>query len=227
MKNERKDLYYFNVRDDLIRLIPSQAKSILEVGCAGGMTGKVLKEQGLEEIVGIEVNEAIAQTGRSYYDKLIIGDVEKIILPFEKEHFDCILYGDVLEHLVDPWQVLKNHHAFLKKGGTIICCIPNVRHYRIIKELLFEGKWEYSADGIMDRTHLRFFTLDSIRRMLGEAGFEIKHIIRSPSGASWLKFLNRLSGNRFINFLVRQYIVVAVKKEKVEDTTSQCNLPPS
>lgn len=103
MKNERKDLYYFNVRDDLIRLIPSQAKSILEVGCAGGMTGKVLKEKGFEEIVGIEVNEAVAQTGRSYYDKLIIGDVEKIILPFEKDHFDCILYGDVLEHLVDPF----------------------------------------------------------------------------------------------------------------------------
>ncbi len=133
MKNERKDLYYFNVRDDLIRLIPSQAKSILEVGCAGGMTGKVLKEKGFEEIVGIEVNEAVAQTGRSYYDKLIIGDAEKIILPFEKEHFDCILYGDVLEHLVDPWQVLKKHHAFLKREGTIICSIPNLRHYRVIK----------------------------------------------------------------------------------------------
>ena len=216
MKNERKDLYYFNVRDDLIRLIPSQAKSILEVGCAGGMTGKVLKEKGFEEIVGIEVNEAVAQTGRSYYDKLIIGDVEKIILPFEKEHFDCILYGDVLEHLVDPWQVLKNHHTLLKREGTIICSIPNLRHYQVIKKLVFKGKWEYTEGGIMDKTHLRFFTLDSIRRMLDEAGFEIKGFIKPSSGANWLKLFNRLLRDRLIDFLVRQYIVLAVKKERVE-----------
>ena len=85
MKNERKDLYYFNVRDDLIRLIPSQAKSILEVGCAGGMTGKVLKEKGFEEIVGIEVNEAVVKKGKSYYDKLIIGDVGKKAFPSKKK----------------------------------------------------------------------------------------------------------------------------------------------
>jgi len=214
MKNERKFLYYFNVRDDLIQLIPPQAKSVCEVGCAGGMTGKALKEKGFREVVGIEVNEAVAEKGKSYYDKLIIGDVEKISLPFEKENFDCILYGDILEHLVDPWQLLKNHHAFLKRGGTIICSIPNIRHYKIIKELFFRGNWEYSEGGIMDKTHLRFFTLDSMRRMLEEAGFEITRIIKSPSGASWLKLLNRLLGNPFIDLLVRQYIVVAVKKER-------------
>jgi tRNA A58 N-methylase Trm61 len=60
---------------------------------------------------------------------------------------------------MDPWEVLKKHHAFLKKGGNIICSIPNIRHYRIIKKLLFKGRWEYTGDGIMDRDHLRFFTL--------------------------------------------------------------------
>ncbi len=214
MKNERNPLYHFSSRHDLIRLIPPQAENILEVGCAGGMTGKALREKGFKEIIGIEINEEVVQTGRSYYDQLIIGDVEEVHLPFEKEHFDCILYGDVLEHLMDPWQVLKKHHTFLKKGGIIICSIPNIRHYRIIKKLFFNGKWEYTEDGIMDKTHLRFFTLDSIRRMLGEAGFEIKRITKSSSGAYWLKLLNRLLGNQFIDFLVRQYIVEAVKKEE-------------
>jgi 2-polyprenyl-3-methyl-5-hydroxy-6-metoxy-1,4-benzoquinol methylase len=216
MGDEKKPLYYFNIRDDLIRLIPPQAKSILEVGCAGGMTGKALREKGFKEIVGIEVNEEVTQTGRPYYDKLIVGDVEKISLPFEKEHFGCILYGDVLEHLLDPWLVLTNHHVFLKKGGTIVCSIPNIRHYRIIKKLVFKGEWEYTKKGIIDKTHLRFFTLDSIRRMLGKAGFEIKSIIKSSSGAYWLKLLNRLLRDRLIDFLVRQYIVVAVKRERVE-----------
>jgi 2-polyprenyl-3-methyl-5-hydroxy-6-metoxy-1,4-benzoquinol methylase len=216
MSDERNALYYFNIRDDLIRLIPPQAKSILEVGCAGGMTGKALREKGFKEIIGIEVNEEVAQIGGSYYDKLIIGDVEKVSLPFEKEHFDCILYGDVLEHLVDPWKVLKNHHTFLKRGGTILCSVPNIRYYKIIRNLFFKGKWEYTEYGIMDRTHLRFFTFDSIRRMFGEAGFEIKGFIKRPSGAHWLKVLNRLLRNRLIHFLVRQYIVVAVKREKTE-----------
>jgi 2-polyprenyl-3-methyl-5-hydroxy-6-metoxy-1,4-benzoquinol methylase len=208
----RNALYYFSVRDDLIQLIPPQVKRILEVGCAGGMTGKALREKGFEEIVGIEVNEEVARSGKCYYDKLVIGDVEKVSLPFEKEYFDCILYGDVLEHLVDPWQVLRNHHAFLKKEGTIICSIPNIRHYRIIKKLLFKGRWEYTGDGIMDKNHLRFFTLDSIRRMLGEAGFEVKDIGKRLSGAPWLKLMNRLLGSQLADFLVRQYIVVGIKR---------------
>ena len=209
MKNP---LYYFSVRDDLIRLIPPQAQRILEVGCAGGMTGKALREKGVEEIVGIEIDEVVAQQGRPYYDQLIVGDVEKVRLPFEKEHFDCIIYGDVLEHLVNPWQVLKSHHLFLKKGGSIICSIPNIRHYRIIKKLILKGKWEYTDDGILDRSHLRFFTLDSIQKMLKEAGFEIKELLRRSSAVSWLKGMNRLLGNRLVDFLVRQYIILAIKK---------------
>lgn len=213
MKDERNPLYYFNVRDDLIRLIPPQAKRILEVGCAGGSTGQALRERGFEESVGIELNEEVAQRGRSCYDRLIIGDVEKVSLPFENDHFDCILYGDILEHLVDPWRVLREHHALLKRGGTIICSIPNIRHYRIIKNLLFKGKWEYKADGIMDRTHLRFFTSDSILNMFEGTDLAIKSWIKRPSGAYWLKLLNRLLGDRLIDFLVRQYIIVAIKKE--------------
>ena len=208
----RNDLYYFSARNDLIQLIPSEAQRILEVGCAGGMTGKALREKGVEEIVGIEIDEEVALQGRPYYDQLIIGDVEKVKLPFGKEHFDCIIYGDVLEHLVNPWQVLKSHTLFLKKGGSIVCSIPNIRHYRVIKKLILKGKWEYTDDGILDRSHLRFFTLDSIQRMLKEAGFEIEELLRRSSGVSWLKGMNRLLGNRLVDFLVRQYIILAIKK---------------
>jgi 2-polyprenyl-3-methyl-5-hydroxy-6-metoxy-1,4-benzoquinol methylase len=216
VKDERNPNYYISIREDLIRLIPSQAKRILEVGCAGGQTGKALGERGFEEIVGIELNEEVAQKGKPYYDTLIVGDVENTKLPFGEGHFDCILYGDVLEHLVNPWKVLKEHNALLRNKGTIICSIPNIRHYRIIKKLVFKGKWEYTGNGIMDRTHLRFFTLDSIQKMLEESGFQIGGFIKRPSGASWLKWLNRLLNNRLIDFLVRQYIIVAIKREKGE-----------
>jgi len=211
MENKKDPNYYSHARLDLIRVIPPGIKKILEVGCGGGMTGKALRERGFERIVGIEINEEVAREGSPFYDRIIIGDVEKIHLPFEKEHFDCILYGDVLEHLVNPWQLLKDHQAFLKKGGTIICSIPNVRNYRILKNLIFRGRWEYTEDGILDRSHLRFFTLDSIRGMLKEAGFEIQSLAKRSSGAHWVKWIHHLLGSRLIAVLVRQYIIVARK----------------
>jgi 2-polyprenyl-3-methyl-5-hydroxy-6-metoxy-1,4-benzoquinol methylase len=212
MENKKDPHYYSHARVDLIGLIPPGIKKILEVGCGGGMTGKALRERGFEKIVGIEINEEVAREGRPFYDQIIIGDVEKIRLPFEKEHFDCILYGDVLEHLVNPWQLLKDHQTFLKKGGTIICSIPNVRNYRILKDLIIRGKWEYTEDGILDRSHLRFFTLDSIRGMLKEAGFEIQSLIKRSSGAHWVRWIRHLLGSRLIEILVRQYIIVARKR---------------
>lgn len=213
MRERGNNLYYLGVRNDLIRLIPPHAKRILEIGCAGGQTGKALREMGFEEIVGIEINEDAASIGKAYYDQVIIGDVEKVGLPFGRCHFDCILYGDVLEHLIDPWRVLKEHRSLLKKGGAIICSIPNIRHYRVIRRLVFRGKWEYADSGMLDRTHLRFFTLGSIRKMVEEAGFEIRDLVKRPSAPSWLKFLNRMLAGRLIDLLVRRYIIVAIMKE--------------
>lgn len=211
---DRKDSdasYYLIARQDLVDLIPPETKKVLEIGCAGGMTGKVLKERGFEEIVGVEILEEVARQGAEHYTTLIIGDVEKLRLPFEKAHFDCILYADVLEHLVDPWKVLREHNALLRPGGVVVCSVPNVRHYKVIKQLVFAGRWEYRKHGILDRTHLRFFTLHSIRKMLHESGFEVARIVKRPSGATFWKVVNRLSGNLLINFLVRQYKIVAVK----------------
>jgi 2-polyprenyl-3-methyl-5-hydroxy-6-metoxy-1,4-benzoquinol methylase len=207
--------YYFSVRHDLISFIPSEAKKVLEVGCAGGMTGKALREKGFQEVVGVEFIEDIAKQGMPYYDRLFIGDVEKMELPYEKGYFDCILYPDVLEHLRDPWKIMKGHSALIRKGGTIICSIPNIRHYRVIKKLLFKGRWEYQDDGIMDKTHLRFFTISSIKEMLIDSGYEVTHVVKKPSGAEWLRTINNLSGNSIIDYLVRQYIVVAVKTNEV------------
>ncbi|HVN96431.1 MAG TPA: class I SAM-dependent methyltransferase [Syntrophorhabdaceae bacterium] len=204
--------YYFSVRHDLIGLIPKGANRILEVGCAAGMTGKALKEAGFDEVVGIECIEEIARRGEGYYDRLFIGDVEQIELPYAPGHFDCILYPDVLEHLRDPWNTLKKHSAMVRAGGTVICSIPNIRHYRVMKKLAFKGKFEYESDGIMDKTHLRFFTLSSIRELLIDAGFEPLRVIKKPSGAAWLKMVNRVTGGRLIDCLVRQYIVLAQKK---------------
>ena len=208
-----KESYYSGARNDLIALIPPGTKKVLEIGCAAGMTGRRLKELGFEEVVGVELLEDVARKALPFYDRVIIDDVEKTELPYEEEHFDCILYGDVLEHLVDPWKVLAAHHRFIGTGGVIICSIPNVRHYKNMKRLLIKGEWEYREAGLLDRSHLRFFTIKSIEAMVEGAGFEIATMIKRPSGAKWLKWLNKASGNRFIDHLVHQYVFTATKRK--------------
>ena len=209
-----KESYYLGSRGDLIRLIPAGTRKILEIGCAAGGTGRALKELGFEEVVGVELREDVARMAQASYDRIIAGDVEKMQLPYEEGHFDCILYGDVLEHLIDPWRLLREHNLLLGPGGAIICSIPNVRHYKNIKKLLIRGEWEYRDRGILDRTHLRFFTIKSIRAMVEDAGFEITTMIKRPSGVKWLKWLNRALRNSLIDHLVLQYVFVAVKKRR-------------
>jgi len=210
---EKGDTYYLRARDDLIRLVPLSAKRILEIGCAAGMTGKALRERSLEELVGVELLEEMAEKAKPYYTRVFAGDIEQLELPFENCHFDCIIYGDVLEHLVDPWALLKRHRLLLKDGGAMVVSIPNIRHYRIVKKLLLHDTWEYTGDGILDKTHLRFFTLKSMRSMLEEAGFEIVTIIKRPHGSKLLKAVNWLAGNCLSGHLVRQYNILAKKKQ--------------
>ena len=201
-------------RVDLIELIPKGARRILDVGCSVGKTGKLLKEKGFEEIFGVEIDPKAAEQAKPFYKEVIVGDVERDILPFSKGFFDCILCGDVLEHLVDPWSVLISHKKILADNGAIICSIPNIRFYRVLKSLIFRGRWDYTDLGILDRTHLRFFTIKTIEDMFRETGFEIKILIKYRSGSKLMKFINKLAFDKLIDFLVIQYRIVGVKKKE-------------
>ena len=200
-------------RTDLVELIPQGARRILDVGCGDGKTGSVLKERGFREIVGVELDTRAAQMAEPFYDRVIVGNVEEEILPFQKGYFDCILYGDILEHLVDPWKVLRNHRELLADGGSIVCSIPNIRYYKILKALLLKGRWKYRKLGILDRTHIRFFTLNTIEDMLMETGFEIKTVVKEGYSGRFIKIVNKLLFNRLIDFLVVQYRISAVKSD--------------
>lgn len=215
MERKVQSLDYYHgafPRADLIELIPQGMSRILDVGCGIGKTGQLLRERGFEEIFGVEINIDAGEQAKPHYKKVIIGDIEKDRLPFSKGFFDCILYGDVLEHLIDPWSVLKSHKEILKDNGIIICSIPNIRHYKVLKPLILKGRWEYADLGIMDRTHLRFFTLKTIEAMFQETDFEIKKLIKKKLCSTRMKLINRLFFNHLIDFLVVQYRIVGVKK---------------
>lgn len=168
--------YYNCHRQDLSRLITPGNNRILDVGCGEGLLGKNLKQQGLaSEVVGIEILPDVAKVAETRLDRVICWDIEMRMgrLELDQESFDYIICGDVLEHLRDPWEVVKVLVALLKDDGFLIVSVPNIRHYSVMFSLLFLGEWKYEYHGIMDRTHLRFFTQKTVVHMLVDSGMYI------------------------------------------------------
>ncbi len=206
----KKPEYYTAIRSDIIEVVPQGALKILEVGCGEGLTGRAIKERsgGKAEVVGIEIISHAAEKAKSNLDKVIHGNVETLELPFAKEYFDCIIYGDVLEHLIDPWSVLAVHCNYLKKGGIVIISLPNIAHYRTIK-MLWKKNWDYRDGGIMDKTHLRFFALNNIKDMLADVKLQIITIRKKLAGSKSKKLINKALGGALSDLLTEHYIVVA------------------
>ncbi len=167
--------YYHHVREDILPLIPDSVKTVLEIGCGAGKTGEYLKNNKNCFVAGVEINSEAVQEASQVLDEVIEGNIEDIELPFIEKSFDCILFADVLEHLVNPLATLKKSLQFLKSNGSIIASIPNVQYFGLVHHLI-EGNWTYQDEGILDRTHLRFFTLKEIKKLFKDAGLEIKAI---------------------------------------------------
>lgn len=208
---EKSRNYYTHARTDILRLIPKSARKILDVGCGEGVLGKQIKEldDGIE-VTGIEKDPVSCNKAEAVLDSVILGDVESLQVSFKENYFDCIIAGDILEHLVDPWKTLENLRHSLKDEGLVISSIPNIRYYKALIRLLC-GYWDYADWGIFDRSHLRFFCLTNIKEMFREAGFEIEHIGRNRVSARGFRVLNYLCVNRLKEFLTYQYYIVARK----------------
>jgi len=216
LKGDFKYDHWSLPRTDLVELIPPGTKRVLDVGCGVGKTGSILVNMGFERTVGVEIHAEAAQKAKDVYDEVLVLDVEKQDLPCAKGYFDCILYGDVLEHLTDPWRVLRNHRDYLSEEGIIVCSIPNVRYYRVLLPLILQGRWEYEDIGVLDRSHLRFFTLKTIEDLLRNSGFTIVSVVKKKRCGKFMRFLNHLFFDRLIDFLVPQYRIVGAKGDEIE-----------
>lgn len=206
--------YFQHVRTDLIEGIPKGVHRILEVGCAEGATGAALKVNGCAgKVVGIELNVDAAKLASARLDRVICADVEKIDFlkeSLEPESFDYILCGDVLEHLRDPWHQLKRLLMLLKVGGKFIVSLPNIRYYGVIFPLIFHDDFTYQSAGILDRTHLRFFTRSTSIKMLTDAGLtELK--LKGLSNKRRDKLLNFGSAGLLAGLVSTQWVIAGTK----------------
>lgn len=155
----------------------NEAVKILDVGTASGYLGKTLRERG-HSVTGIEWDAVTAERARGYYDSFLMADIETFEFPFRGE-FDYILFADVLEHLRNPEAVLRRCIPALKKSGKIIISVPNVANI-VVRLNLFFGKFDYAERGILDRTHLRFYTLRSLKKMMSEVFCEVLNVTPTP-----------------------------------------------
>jgi SAM-dependent methyltransferase len=171
-KQQDLPAYYHQTRPELVRMLEAKGKRILEVGCAAGAMGSALLAAGAREVVGIDVHEPALEMARGRLSAAHRIDLNALTpLPYPPGHFDIITFADVLEHLVEPVAVLRHLDAWLADDGVILISIPNVRHESVCLPLLVEGRWDYADWGILDRTHLRFFTRPGVARLLEDSGY--------------------------------------------------------
>lgn len=166
--------------DLILRLLARQGRRlrILEIGTADGLLTRLMAQQG-HRIVGVESDTAAAVTARAFCEELYCEDIEGLELP-SGEPFDCVLLADVLEHLREPATVLRRLRPALAPRGRIIVSVPNVAHLAVRLGLLL-GRFQYADRGILDRDHLRFFTLGSLLAMLNECGFRPLRVLATPA----------------------------------------------
>ena len=154
-------------------------KKVLEIGCGAGHVSKKLKENGCG-VTAIELEKEHAKKAKRFCNRVFLGNAETMKMPFKKESFDVVLFADVLEHLVDPKATLKRVRPFLKNSGKIVASIPNIANWKVRLKLLF-GKFDYEDWGILDRTHLRFFTKKTAKQLIESTGYTIVEEDYTPS----------------------------------------------
>jgi 2-polyprenyl-3-methyl-5-hydroxy-6-metoxy-1,4-benzoquinol methylase len=200
--------YFAGARPDMVALLPSSPlASILEIGCGQGGTGALaLSEQKCVRYCGIELFEGAAADASRRLTEVVVGDVEKVDLPWEEGSFDALIMSEVLEHLVDPPATLRRLRPLLKPGGIVMASSPNAAHYEVILMLL-RGEWRSEDAGPMDRTHLRWFTPRSYQRMFESCGFKVDEI-SSVARPGWkARALMRMSRGTAFHLIARQIML--------------------
>jgi len=175
-------LYFLNpdhVQTGLVDLIGRSPGRVLDVGCYCGATGQLVKRRWPEAtVVGIEPLAEAAAIAASRIDRVITGTLESVDFDahgFAPKSIDTIILADVLEHMYNPWQALQRLRELLADDGTLLASIPNVRNLGLMHNLA-AGHWTYAGGGLLDITHIRFFTLNEIRKMFAETGFAVQAV---------------------------------------------------
>ncbi len=175
--------YYQHARPEILGLIPDAARRVLDVGCGAGILGASIKARQTAEVHGVELTSHAAGKAEACLDRVWNLPIESALPELADGYYDCIVAADVLEHVIDPWATLTALKEKLSPDGRMVVSLPNVQNWEVVSNLL-EGKWDYRRDGILDRTHLHFFTRKSVEELFWNAGLRIVHMGTTSRGPS-------------------------------------------
>lgn len=228
---ESKTSAYFEwPRAEVLPFVPNNCRRVLDVGCGGGAFGELLKQKRGVEVWGVEPVESAAQRAVGRLDRVLVGEFGSG-LGLPPGMFDCVFFNDVLEHMLVPEAALQYARQLLAPGGVVVASVPNIRSFPPVWQLLFHGKWQYAESGILDKTHVRFFTKSSIVDLFRAEGYEVETIsgINAYCGAPnvsrslWraYKLANTLCQGRFDDMKFQQFALVAKLASREQDAEAR------
>lgn len=206
----------------MLAFVPDDAVVLLEVGCGSGAFAAGLKEQrkaagSQAEVWGVEMEKSAARRASKNLDRVLQGDVASVLDELPTGYFDCVILNDVIEHVLEPAELLQSLRPLLKPGGCLVASIPNVRYFFNVVDLAVHGRWDYTDEGILDRTHLRFFTRSSMVRLLEESGFVVeKSAGINPTGSIKFRLVNLLTLGQWSDMKYLQFACLARAGSSVE-----------
>jgi 2-polyprenyl-3-methyl-5-hydroxy-6-metoxy-1,4-benzoquinol methylase len=186
MKSKNKK-YYSESRQELLKFYPTTLSSLLDVGCSTAEFSSILKSRSKIEIWGLELNENAASIANERIDKVIVGNLNDNIVKLPNDYFDCIACNDILEHLYEPEKTLTDLKIKIRNGGMIVSSIPNFLYLPNLLKIVFKREWEYTEEGTLDYTHIRFFTKKSIIKMFNSVNYDVISVegINEIQGWKW------------------------------------------
>lgn len=209
---------YTTTRSDIAHLVPRTALRVLDVGCSNGALGRALKEVVPERSVfGIEMDPAFVMEAVNHLDHVINANANSLDWAVElgENKFDCIIFADVLEHLIDPVSCLNQAIGHLQPKGCVIVSLPNIRHLSALWSIFFVGRFPARNRGIFDRTHLRWFTLSDAYELVASCGLRVTAV--SPAlrfgdigGGRFNRWLNHLPFSLKNWWLVREFLIYQI-----------------
>jgi SAM-dependent methyltransferase len=211
-----KSRYFGTARQEILPFLPEKVARLLELGCGTGATVALVKEaRAVEWAAGVELDAGSAETARLVCDRVFVGDAAK--LPFDAEiakaSLDLVLCLDVLEHLADPWAMVRRLSPLIAPGGRLILCVPNIRNLKFLWRVAMHGDFRYRDAGLLDRTHLRFFVRATAIELATCGGLRLISAVNAqPPVFPDVRFLLSKASFGFLDeLLAKQWLIVATQ----------------
>jgi 2-polyprenyl-3-methyl-5-hydroxy-6-metoxy-1,4-benzoquinol methylase len=211
-------LKYDIPRSEVVPFVPAAAKTLLDVGCGSGQFGAELHRDrpGLE-LWAVEPDHAMADAARDVFGRVIEATFDDALPELPEGHFDVVSFTDVLEHLIEPADAVVATRRLLSPDGVVVAAIPNIRHLSVTWPLVRRGAWPYEENGLLDRTHLRFFTRQTMIELFTDNGYNVRSVDGVNLTTNWryagpgrkLRALRRVAGERLDEFFCVQYVLIA------------------